>query len=280
MCIHRVWDDQSERDTMPALGRVRKPLLLLQENEPKPYSCENAMSQSPFILLCEHASNRIPQALGDLGVSESERQRHIAWDIGALGVAQHLKHTLDACLFHHHYSRLVIDCNRPLGVPGLIPEVSEYTQVPGNCGLSDHDRQQRIDSLWQPYQSAIRQYISARKKSQQGPLVMVSVHSFTPVFKGQQRLWEVGLLCRDTRLSHPLSLALTAQNPSLVLGLNQPYRITDQTDYTVPTHGEQQGIAHVLVEIRHDLIDSPDGQALWAERLHNALSAIDLDTLG
>ncbi len=125
-----------------------RPLLAI--DEPPPYAVINPDGASPYLLLCEHAANRIPRALGDLGLPEAERRRHIAWDIGVSALSQHLSRTLDAPLFMTNYSRLVIDCNRPLGVPSAIPEISETTEIPGNLDLTEAERQQRIDTLFTP----------------------------------------------------------------------------------------------------------------------------------
>lgn len=147
----------------PAAALRHDPALpLLGIDEPPPYAVINPDGSSPYLLLCEHASNRIPRALGDLGLPLAERQRHIAWDIGVSALSQHLSAALDAPLFMANYSRLVIDCNRPLHVPSLIPEVSETTAVPGNAGLSEAERQQRIDTLFHPFAGAVsRVWISA-----------------------------------------------------------------------------------------------------------------------
>src|SRR5690606_26366201 len=199
-----------------------RPLLAI--DEPPPYAVINPDGSSPYLLLCEHASNRIPRALGDLGLPLAERQRHIAWDIGVSALSQHLSAALDAPLFMANYSRLVIDCNRPLHVPSLIPEVSETTAVPGNAGLSDAERQQRIDTLFHPFAEAVSRRLDQRR--QQGlRTIIIGVHSFTPVYFGKQRTWHAGVLYGEAKAFGRAIVDRLAADPALCIGDNQPYDI-------------------------------------------------------
>jgi len=242
--------------------------MLLGPDEPPPYGVVNPDGASDILLICEHASPAIPRALGDLGLSEAERRRHIGWDIGALDMALDLSARLDATLVHSNWSRLVVDCNRPLDRPSLIPETSEVTRVPGNLGLSAAERARRIDALFRPFHEAIAERIEARQTAGRATIV-VGLHSFTPVYKGVARPWHAGILYAAAR---PLAQRLIAalSQPGLVIGENEPYRI-DRDDYTVPVHGDARGLPAVLVEIRNDLIADPAGASAWAGRLAAAL---------
>lgn len=244
--------------------------MLLKDHEAPAFTIERANSESALFLTCDHASARIPEALGDLGVCAAERARHIAWDIGALAVAQHLSARFDATLIHTGYSRLVIDCNRHCGRADLIPEISEYTEVPGNRDLGAEARRLRIEALWQPYHEAIASQLAARA-ARGVPTLFVSVHSFTPVYKGEARPWQIAMLSnRDRRVAEVLLREL-GREPGLCLGDNIPYRLTDEGDYGVPVHAERAGLPHVLVEIRQNEIDTDAGQQACAERLARTL---------
>jgi predicted N-formylglutamate amidohydrolase len=227
-------------------------------------------SQSPFLLIGDHAGRLIPEALGTLGLSAADLDRHIAWDIGIAGLAQRLSQTLNAALIMQNYSRLVIDCNRPLSAPDSIATLSEDTQIPANQDVSTHAREQRIAEIFQPYHAAIVDTL-ARRNAARLPTVLVALHSFTPIYKGVARSWHAGVLYnRDPRLAHAL-LALLQAEPGLVVGDNEPYAVSDATDYSIPVHAEQRGLLHVEIEIRQDLIEDAGGQAVWAERLARLL---------
>ena len=244
--------------------------MLLKDHEPPAFTLERADSESALFLTCDHASARIPAALGDLGVSAAERARHIAWDIGALAVAQLLSSRFNATLIHTGYSRLVIDCNRHCGRADLVPTISEYTEVPGNRDLCEDARRLRIESLWQPYHAAIAGTLAARA-ARGLPTLFVSMHSFTPVYKGEARPWQIAMLSnRDRRVAEVLLRELGSE-PGLCVGDNIPYRLTDEGDYGVPVHAERAGLPHVLVEIRQNEIDTDAGQQAYAERLARTL---------
>ncbi len=243
---------------------------LLGADEPAPVILTRPDGLSPFFLTCDHAGRRIPRALGDLGLPESERSRHIAWDIGAAAVAHRLSDLLDACLVEQVYSRLVIDCNRDPSVSSSMPEISETTAIPGNAGLGEAERQARVRAVFEPYHRATAEALDKRRDAGR-ETVLVAVHSFTPVFKGVDRPWHVGVLYnRDDRLARIL-LDLFAEEGDLVVGDNEPYRVSDATDYGIPVHGERRGIVHVELELRQDLIADEAGQAAWAERLARLL---------
>lgn len=248
--------------------------LLLARGEVPPVLEENAASTSPFFFTCDHYGRLIPEALGDLGVAASEWERHIAWDIGIAEVATWLAKDMDVHLIAQRYSRLVIDCNRPFESPGSIPLISEATEIPGNGGLTHEQAAARQRAIFTPYHTRITQALDARK-ARGLPTILVSLHSFTPVYAGIARPWHIGTLYnRDGRLPHLLRDMLRAAG-DLVVGDNEPYAVSDATDYTIPVHAEKRGLMHTGIEIRQDLIVDQSGQHQWAERLAHCLRAIE-----
>ena len=235
---------------------------------------ENAAGRSPFLLTCDHYGRLIPQALGDLGVAASELERHIAWDIGIAGVAERLAKQLDAHLIAQRYSRLVIDCNRPPCVASSIPVLSEATTIPGNEGLTRAAADARRHSIFDPYHRRIGEVIDQRLR-EGVPTVLLSLHSFTPVYAGVARPWHIGTLYhRDTKLP-PLLLRLLRAEGNLVVGDNEPYAVSDETDYTIPIHGEVRGLMNSGIEIRQDLIADQAGQKQWADRLARIFGEVE-----
>ncbi|MBV9654604.1 MAG: N-formylglutamate amidohydrolase [Acetobacteraceae bacterium] len=247
---------------------------LLAEDEPSPVSVLNPEGRSDFVLTADHAGRLIPRRLGDLDLPEHELTRHIAWDIGIAGVTERLSAAFDAPAVFQLYSRLVIDCNRGHGVDSSIPTISETTAIPGNTGLSAEDRADRQREIFAPYHGAIRALLDARAKANKRTL-LIAMHSFTPVFKGEQRRTEIGVLFnRDNRLARAL-LDVLHEEGDIVVGENDPYTVTDLSDYGIPMHGERRGIPHVELEIRQDLIGTPQGERHWADRLARLLPLAD-----
>jgi predicted N-formylglutamate amidohydrolase len=257
------------------LNNAGGPFLLLGNEEVPPVYEDNASGRSPFLLTCDHYGRLIPRVLGDLGLPESELTRHIAWDIGIAGVAEALSKHLDAHLVAQRYSRLVIDCNRPPTAPSSIPIVSEATTISGNEGIAREAAETRRRQIFEPYHRRIDEVIDARIASGM-PTVLVSLHSFTPVYAGIARPWHIGTLYhRDTMLP-PRLLKLLRAEADLVVGDNEPYAVSDDTDYTIPVHGEARGLMNSGIEIRQDLIGDQAGQQQWAERLARIFGAIDI----
>jgi predicted N-formylglutamate amidohydrolase len=243
---------------------------MLAPDEPTPVSTYNYQGQSPFLLVVDHAGNLVPRALRRLGLTETDCERHIAWDIGVAGLARLLAYQLKANLIEQIYSRLVIDCNRPLDAADSIANISEDTVIPGNVHVSVQDRKARAREIFEPYHTQIAAELDHRQGA--GLLTaLISLHSFTPVFKGVKRPWHAGVLYnRDPRLAR-LLLALLNADDDLIVGDNVPYVVDDATDYTIPVHGERRGLPHVLLEIRQDLIEDESGQREWAVRLARLL---------
>lgn len=235
----------------------------------EPVTIRNPDGASRIVLLCEHASNFIPERYAGLGLGPADLSRHIAWDIGARALAQTLSDRLDAPLFLSGYSRLLIDCNRPLGSATSIPLRSEDTDIPGNRDLPAEEVAARQDRYFRPFHAAVAACLDARAGR---PNIVIGVHSFTPVYHGVRRPWHAGLLyAAATGLGRGLVAALAA-DPALVIGDNEPYRIEPEHDYTVPVHGDARGIPAALIEVRQDLLADAAGIAAWAERLAPALA--------
>jgi len=251
---------------------------LLEADDPAVYTIHRPQGASPFLLLADHAGQQVPRSLGTLGLPQAQLDRHIGWDIGIAGTTRALAQRLDAWAIEQTYSRLLIDCNRPLASPTLIPETSDGTMVPGNAALTAAQRQQRIDAIHAPYHARINAELDARRDAAR-PTLLVMMHSFTPVMNGVQRPWHAGVLYhQDTRFAHPLLRALEEEG-DLVVGDNQPYSVTPSSDYAVPVHGEGRGLVHVELEIRQDLIAGEAGQQAWAERLARLFNSLQAELL-
>ncbi len=249
--------------------------LLLGSGDPLPFSVHRESGASRIVLVADHAGQRVPSALGSLGLPQGELDRHIGWDIGIDGVTRRLAELLDAVAILQRYSRLVIDCNRPPGATGSIALVSDGTEVPGNAALSTGDAVARTQEIFTPYHRRIARELDARDPLR--PPILIAMHSFTPAFGGLARPWHAGVLYqRDRRLAYPLLAALREEH-GLVVGDNEPYAVSDATDYAIPVHGERRGLLHVELEIRQDLIADERGQAEWAARLARLLPPIVQD---
>lgn len=236
---------------------------LLQQGEESPFIAVNEQGRSPFVLICEHASNTMPKTLGTLGLPEAELTRHIAWDIGAEKVGRLLSRLMDAPLLLQRYSRLAYDCNRPPESPDSIPEMSELTAIPGNRKLSAEDRLARAREVYRPFHDGVSAVLDRRAAGGQQSLV-VSIHSFTPVYKGKPRSVELGILYdRDTTLSSKLIKSF----PNIDARLNEPYGPKDGVLHTLNLHGFTRGLQHAMIEIRNDLVSTERGQDEWAQRL-------------
>ena len=247
---------------------------LLGEGDIAPVHEVNMAGTSPFLLTADHYGRVLPRALGDLGVADSDLVRHIAWDIGIAGVAERLAEMLDAHLIAQRYSRLAIDCNRPPGVASSIPVISEATAIPGNEDISAAAKEMRRREIFEPYHERIGAAIDARIKAGR-PTVLVALHSFTPVYYGEPRPWHIGTLYRRDTLLPRLMLRHLREEGALVVGDNQPYAVSDITDYTIPIHGEARGLVNTGIEIRQDLITDEAGQQQWAARLARILREIE-----
>jgi predicted N-formylglutamate amidohydrolase len=248
--------------------------LLLGVNDTPPVFEQNTDGRSPFLFTSDHYGRMIPKPLGDLGLPEGELVRHIAWDIGIAGVADRLASLLDAHLIAQRYSRLVIDCNRPPRAASSIPLLSEATTIPGNEGLSREGAELRRRAIFDPYHRRIDEVIDQRMAAKR-PTILVSLHSFTPIYAGVRRPWHIGTLYHRDKTLPPLLLKALRAEGDLVVGDNEPYAVGDDTDYTIPVHGEARGLTNSGIELRQDLIADQSGQQQWAERLARILGEIE-----
>jgi predicted N-formylglutamate amidohydrolase len=218
-----------------------------------------------LLLICDHASNSIPAEYGDLGMPASELARHIAYDPGAAAVTRNLAALLGAPAILSTFSRLLIDANRGEDDPTLVMRLSDGALVPGNAGIDDNERERRIRRFHAPYHAAIAAAIEHALALGRPP-ALVSIHSFTPVWRGRARPWHAGILWdRDPRLALPMLEALRS-DPELIVGDNEPYSGALHND-TMWRHGTARGLPHALVEIRQDLIGDEAAAADWAARL-------------
>jgi len=223
----------------------------------------NKDGASPFILVCEHASNVIPAALNRMGLAEIDLMRHIAFDIGAEGTARLLSRLLDAPLLVQKISRLVYDCNRPPESPGAMPEVSEVFDIPGNNGLSAEARLARVKEVYRPFHHALEGALDARAVARK-PTAVVSIHSFTRTYKGKLRAVDLGLLFdRDPWLADRLVKSFPGAN----VQLNEPYGPKDGVMHLLNLHAAPRGLHHLMIEICNDLIETERNQQQWAQRL-------------
>lgn len=239
---------------------------LLAADEPPPFLELGQHGRSNFVIVVDHASARIPRRLGNLGLPPDELQRHIAWDIGALGVARRMAEALDAPLVAQNYSRLVIDCNRDPRVATSIPTIGESIGIPGNIGLSRVQIEARRAQIFDPYHARVRELLDARAAAGR-TTILIAQHSMTNIFKGVRREMQAAVLYNRDRRFAGLVLDGLRRCDGLIIGDNEPYFVSDETDYTVPRHGEARGLPHVEIEIRQDLISNEAGQDEWARRL-------------
>jgi predicted N-formylglutamate amidohydrolase len=242
----------------------------LLDGEDDPVVIINEKGRSPIVLACEHAGRQIPKRLGSLGLRAEDLSRHIAYDIGAEGVARRLAEMLDAPLVLQRFSRLVYDCNRPPQSPSAMPVISELTSIPGNQGLTALEREERTRVIYRAFHERAAAVIEART-SVHKPVIFVAVHSFTPVFKGVERRMHVGLLFDRDRRFTDLVAPLMRKEGFFDVRLNEPYGPEDGVCHTVNLQAGAKGLPYSMIEVRNDLIESESGQIEWADRLGGVL---------
>jgi predicted N-formylglutamate amidohydrolase len=246
---------------------------LLSAEEAPAARVQNANGAAPALLVCEHASRSVPAALNGLGLDAAAAKSHAAWDIGAWDLAQELAHALDAPLVFSRVSRLVYDCNRPPEAGDAIPPKSEIYPVPGNAGLTEAQKAQRVRDVYEPFRALLSQTLDMRP----GPPVVITIHSFTPVYQGQARAVELGIL-HDSDARAARILLREAQGSGLNSALNEPYSVTDGVTHTLREHALPRGLANVMIEVRNDLIDTPVGVSrlagLLAPMLQNMINEL------
>lgn len=241
-----------------------EPRGILTKDEGDPVAVINPGGKGDVLIVCEHASATIPQCFGDLGLPAEALKSHIAWDPGALAVSSHLSRMLDATLVYQRFSRLVYDCNRPPESPGAMPEMSEIYAIPGNTGLSKADRDARTEALYIPFHARIARIVEERKARGQ-PTVLVTMHSFTPVYNGRPRTVEIGILHdSDARLADRM-LAAGNDAGTYEIGRNEPYGPADGVTHTLKLHGLANGLKNVMIEVRNDLVSEEISQRVMAD---------------
>jgi predicted N-formylglutamate amidohydrolase len=243
---------------------------LLGADEPPAFQEFHSEGRSDFIIVADHAGARIPQRLENLGLPESELQRHIAWDIGALGVARRTAERVDAPLVAQNYSRLVIDCNRDPKVATSIPRISELREIPGNSRLSAAEIAARRREIFDPYHRRISELLNHRQAIGRR-VILVAQHTMTDVYKGDRRRMHAAVLYNRDRRFAGAVLKLLRRERHLIIADNEPYFVSDETDYTIPHHAEARSLLHVEIEIRQDLVSDEAGQTEWAARIARAL---------
>jgi predicted N-formylglutamate amidohydrolase len=240
---------------------------------------ENPEGSGPFVFVCDHASNRIPEEFKSFGFAEDTLQTHIAWDPGALGVARHLAARFDGPLLWPDASRLIIDCNRALDSKTLIVTESEGRPVPANFGLTERERSRRLDCIHRPYHVAIDACLE-RRLTRRRPAALIAVHSYTPVYLGKARPWQVGIVFGDDRRMTDLLIQGLKADPTLTVGINEPYAPADQVYYTVERHAGARRLPAAMIEIRNDEIADEGGERRWADRLAGILAQAEASPAG
>ena len=237
-------------------------------------ACFNEDGGAALVLVCDHASRFMPESYRDLGLSGADLERHIAWDIGALAVAQSIATTLDAPLVHPTASRLIIDCNRdPATTPDSIPPVSEDTIIPGNAAISAADRAQRIATIYEPFHALVDATM-ARQRARAGKIALIAIHSFTPVYHGEPRPWDIGVIIGDKSGFGERLVSLLKAQAGLTVGINEPYSPDDRVYHTLERHGVAHDLPTAMIEVRQDHLAGESGQRAWAARLSEALRQI------
>lgn len=232
-----------------------------EQHSTTPFAVVNPNGASPVLLVCEHASNHIPAAYGQLGLSDLALESHVAWDLGALPMARAMAEHLNARLIFGQVSRLIYDCNRPPTAPDAIPHTTEIGEIPGNMGISQALAAERAAQVYQPFRDAI-----ATAMARQPNTVFVTIHSFTPVFDGHARDVEIGILHdTDTRLADAM-LNAAAGSPHKVRR-NEPYGPNDGVTHTLKEHALPSGHLNVMIEVRSDLIATEAQQSDMAKQL-------------
>ncbi|MCY4334735.1 MAG: N-formylglutamate amidohydrolase [Litoreibacter sp.] len=240
---------------------------LLGSKDPEPIEIIGADSTSDIVLLCEHAGNAIPEALGDLGLSREHIESHWGWDIGAQAVARRLADWLGAPLVIQNYSRLVLDCNRPPESDLAIPVISDQVAVPGNAAITAEARAMRVGEIFRPMDAALDRLFACNPRR-----AAFSVHSYTPRLNGADRPWHAGFLSRaKAGVAKDLMEHIKRRRPDLALAVNEPYQIEPDGDWFIPAHAERRNLAHCLIEIRNDQLGALAEIDLWADLLAEAI---------
>lgn len=252
---------------------------LLSPNDPQAVEIYNktALGTTPVLLVCDHASRAMPEKLGDMGLTDpNDLTRHIAWDIGAKDITMWLADQLNAPALLAGLSRLVFDVNRATDHEKAIPEISDNTAIPANQNLTPEQRRQRIDEIYTPYHDTFTQALKDIEAAGLQPFV-ISIHSFTPEMKGEERETEIGILWDSNKeIAHKMMYNLRAQNPDLVIGSNDPYSFIEDAalNHSLRCHDIHKGKNYMLAEFRQDLVGTQADAEKYAEIFLNALKPL------
>lgn len=265
------------KKTAPKKSAVKKayapaPRRLLQAGEPQPFRVENERGRGVGLIISDHASNRVPRALKDMGLKKADLKKHIAWDIGAEDATLHIARTLDMPAILAQYSRLVVDLNRDPQHEECVPAVSDRIAVPANENLSKKARDQRLKEVYWPYQNKIGKLLDRFVKKKQVPMLF-SIHSFTPVMQGFRRPWHISLLWnKEEKIARRIVQAIRRAHPNLLVGENEPYTLIGDRfkGSTIWRHAEERGLPYIFVEFRQDLVDTRQKAVQWANLLLEA----------
>lgn len=249
---------------------------VLSAQEPPPFRLENGAGRGKCLIVCDHASNRVPQSLHNLGLTRSQLGKHIAWDPGTEDIGRIISTALNAPAIFANYSRLVADVNRGAETKECILPVSDRIVVPGNTRLARKARKARIDEIFTPYHRAVAERVNRFLGKKIIP-VIISIHSFTPRINGKSRPWHIGVLWNhEEEIATRLVENLRLRNPRLVVGANEPYSLkqSNLSKNTIGTHAESRGLPYIIVEFRQDLVKTPEKAAKWAQIFLEALTPI------
>ena len=249
---------------------------IISAAEPPSFRIENLQGRGIGVIVCDHASNRIPRGLKDMGLKKNLLKKHIGWDIGAEEASLHISRALDMPVILAEYSRLVTDLNRAPHHAECMAETSDHIKIPANAALSKKDRERRLKEIYWPYQNKIGKLLDRFVSKRQVPLLL-AIHSFTPEMDGAKRPWHVSLLWnREEKIAKQVVKAIRKNHPDLLVGENQPYTLSGErfTGSTVWRHAEERGLPYVFVEFRQDLVDTKAKAVYWAEIFLQALRPV------
>jgi len=254
----------------------KRPARVLSPGEQPPYRIENAKGKGIGLIVCDHASNRVPRALKDLGLKKADLKKHIGWDIGAEEVSLHIGRELDMPVVLANYSRLVLDLNRAPHHAECIMEASDHVKIPANIGISKGDREQRLKEIYWPYQNKIGKMLDVFAGRKQMPVVM-AIHSLTPEMDGVKRPWHISVLWnREEKIAKHVAKEIRSAHPDLLVGENEPYTLFSDRfpGSTIHRHAEERNLPYVFVEFRQDLVDTKEKAITWANILLQAMRPV------
>ncbi len=268
-----------KKPTKTSVKAPKKPTKLLGRGEPAPVRVENQLGKSKCVIVCDHASNRVPKALGTMGLSKTDLKKHVAWDPGTEDIGYYLSKKMDAALVLASYSRLVVDLNRGEDAPECMRAESDHIRIPANEGLKPAQKKQRLAEIFYPYHKVLNAQLKRHIDKGFAPLLL-SLHSFTPEMDGFKRPWHIGVLWnKEEGIAKRLVESLRKNNPSLRIGDNEPYSLkaSNVTKNTISTHAEAHGLPYVIVEFRQDLVGTKAGARKWAEIFLQSLAPVISD---